>query len=251
MSRQKHFFLIRGLTREAGHWDDFPRILQEKYPHAKISFIDLPGTGENLHVEVPITVSKMASFMRGKFLMNSSPDDEKIIISVSLGGMITTAWMKKYPEDFQKAVIINSSFSDYSIFYKRLKFSALFHLAKVPMLSGKIKEGHIIKIISNHKDRFDQTLNLWHKIAEERPVTLKTTLRQFVAASRFKVGNFIPKKPILILASTKDKMVDVECSRMIAKKWNVPIVEHPTGGHDLSNDDPKWIVQKINEWLNE
>jgi len=39
--------------------------------------------------------------------------------------------------------------------------------------------------------------------------------------------------------------VNVKCSRAIAQKWNVPITEHPTGGHDLSVDDPSWIAQEI------
>jgi pimeloyl-[acyl-carrier protein] methyl ester esterase len=52
-----------------------------------------------------------------------------------------------------------------------------------------------------------------------------------------------------VLASPQDRMVSVNCSRAIAEKWQAPIVEHPTAGHDLSADDPKWLVSEISKFV--
>jgi hypothetical protein len=43
-------------------------------------------------------------------------------------------------------------------------------------------------------------------------------------------------------------MVNVECSRAIARKWQLPIIEHPTAGHDLSTDDSQWVVDRVQEF---
>jgi pimeloyl-ACP methyl ester carboxylesterase len=103
--------------------------------------------------------------------------------------------------------------------------------------------------VSNRPDNYPAVSSYWAEIAQKRPVSLPNTLRQLFAASRFKTDGFIPKIPILFLASTHDRMVDVSCSKAIAKAWNKSIVEHPEGGHDLTTDDPTWVAKEINRWL--
>jgi pimeloyl-ACP methyl ester carboxylesterase len=129
--------------------------------------------------------------------------------------------------------------------FDRLMPSALKTLIKVPALKGRDKEALILRLVSNHNQVFDKTLDLWEKIQKERPVSLTNTIKQIIAAAFFRIGDFRPKLPILILASIHDRMVSVECSRAIAKVWQVPIIEHPTAGHDLSADDPVWVVKEI------
>lgn len=247
MTAQKHFYLIRGLIREAAHWGDFLDHIKKGYPTAKITTIDIPGAGVFYRDPSPLSIAEMVEQMRKVFKTHIVPGEENILIAISLGGMIAAKWLQHHPEDFQRCVLINTSYRDYSPVFERLKPSALAYLLKVPTLKGRAKEAHILKLVSNHADRFESTLNLWDKIQAERPVSLKNTLRQLVAAARFKSDGFIPKIPILILAADKDRMVSVRCSEKIAKAWNVPILKHPTGGHDLSADDPQWIVNKIKE----
>jgi pimeloyl-[acyl-carrier protein] methyl ester esterase len=249
MNKQKHFYLIKGLIREAEHWGDFPKILKEQFPEAKISFIDIPGAGEFVTHKTPLSVPKITKFMRQKFLLLKNDNEESIILAISLGAMIATCWMKNFKHDFQKAVLINTSFGDYSPFYHRLKPKALFYLSKVPLLTGRSKEERIIKLVSNNSLHFDKTIQLWEKIAKERPVSLENTMRQLLAASVFRVGKFKPHIPVLLLGSTNDRMVSIKCSREIAEKWSVPLHEHPEGGHHLTSDDPLWVSQQIKNWI--
>jgi pimeloyl-[acyl-carrier protein] methyl ester esterase len=247
MTAQKHFYLIRGLIREAAHWGDFLDYLKKGYPEAKITTIDIPGAGEYFRSTSPLSITGMVEQMRKVFKTHSLPEEENILIAISLGGMIAANWMQAHPEDFARCVLINTSYRDYSPVYERLKPQALAYLLKVPTLKGRAKEAHILKLVSNNTDRFESTLNLWEKVQEQRPVSLKNTIRQLLAAARFKSNGFKPKIPTLILAASADRMVSVECSEKIANAWGVPIMIHPTGGHDLSADDPQWIVEKIKE----
>jgi pimeloyl-[acyl-carrier protein] methyl ester esterase len=247
MNKQKHFILVRGLIREAAHWAHFPQLLKAHFPDAQISTLDIPGAGQYNQTPSPLSISKMVETMRADYLKNNSPQTESILVAISLGGMIAGEWMKTYPQDFQRVILINTSYADYSSLFERLKFSALLHLLKVPFLKGRSKEAHILKLVSNHAHVFDKTLNLWDEIQQQRPVSLANTFRQLLAAARFTMGPFTPPMPLTILASTQDRMVNITCSRTIAQRWSSPILEHPTAGHDLSADDPEWLAEKIQE----
>lgn len=247
MSKQKHFYLIRGLIREKGHWGSFLKHLEASFPDARITTIDIPGAGDYFNSPSPLSIRRMVEQMRQDFLKIRTENEEPHLIAISLGGMIAVEWMKRYPADFKRATLINTSFGGISPVYHRLFPSAFLFLLKVPVLKGRSKESRILELVTNHKEIFNDTLDMWEVIQKERPVSLKNTIKQLLAGARFKVGEFHPPIPLTILASTKDRMVSVECSRAIAKKWNLQIVEHPTAGHDLSVDDPEWVALRIKD----
>lgn len=249
MTKQKHFFLFRGLIREGEHWGPFPKYLEASCPSCKVTNIDIPGSGEFFNTSSPLSIRKMVEQMRRVYIQKKDEGDDCILIAISLGGMIAAEWMKNYPEDFSRAVLINSSFGGLSSFYERLKPKALMHLSQTVRMKGRDKEAHILRLVLNHNSMFDQTLTLWDEIQKLRPVSLGNTLRQLTAAGLFRIGNYKPSIPILILASTHDRMVSVNCSRAIAEKWKFPLIEHPTAGHDLGADDPKWIVERVSEFV--
>lgn len=249
MNKQKHFYLIRGLVREHLHWHDFPELLLGLYPNAKITMIDIPGAGEYLSVTTPLSVKGMVEIMHRKYLANHTEGEESILVAVSLGGMIGCAWMKEHPEDFHKAVFINTSFGGYSPVYHRMRPSAFIYLSRVVLLSGREKEAHVLKLVSNNKARFDKTLDHWDMVHQKRPIAGATTVRQLLAAVAFSVGPFSPSIPVYLIGSTHDRMVNIKCSRIIAKKWNAPLVEHPQGGHDLTSDYPEWVAEEISKFI--
>ena len=245
MTKQKHFYLIRGLIREKEHWGDFVDSLQAEFPDAQITTLDIPGAGMYFDSPSPFTIKKMVEEMRRDFLKTKKENEEASLVAVSLGGMISVEWMRNYPQDFSQATLINTSFGDLSPFYERLKPKALAHLLKVFVLKGRAREARILEIVSNHTDRFDETLDLWEKIDRERPVSVENTFRQLIAAFQFKLNHFRPTIPVQIIVSTFDHLVNADCSRKIAREWKLPYEEHPTGGHDLTTDDPKWVSAKI------
>lgn len=247
MTKQKHFYLIRGLIREKGHWGSFLSHLKAQFPTAKITTIDIPGAGDYHTSSSPLSIRGMVEEMRRDYLKHKVKDEDSHLIAISLGGMISVEWMKHHPKDFHRATLINTSFGGISPVYHRLLPTALLFLLKVPTLKGRRKESRILELVTNHPHIFEETLDMWEEINNLRPVSLTNTLRQLLAGATFSVGDFSPPIPIALLASTRDRMVSVECSRKIAKKWNLPLTEHPTGGHDLTVDDPEWVAGKIKE----
>lgn len=249
MTKQKHFYLLRGLIREKGHWGQFLNDLRGTYPEALITAIDIPGAGEYFQNNSPLSIREMVEIMRQDFLKQKTDSEESYLVAISLGGMISLEWLRHYPEDFSKAVFMNTSFGGISPVFDRLLPSALAYLFKVPLLKGRQKEGHILKLVSNHQDIFDSTLDLWEEIQQKRPVSLKNTLRQLAAAACFSAKDFTPKLPILLLGSTADRMVSIKCSREISKRWNLPLKEHPTAGHDITADAPQWVCKEIQDFI--
>lgn len=249
MTKQKHFYLIRGLIREKGHWGTFPDELQARFPDALISTIEIPGAGDYHKGVTPLTIAEMVEQMRLDFLKFKAPSEESYLVAISLGGMIAVEWMKKHPADFVHASLINTSFGNVSPVFHRFKPSAFFFLLKVPILKGRAKEERILRLVTNDQKIFDTTLNTWEEVQKLRPVSFKNGMRQLFAAARFKVKDFTPPIPLQIITATHDRMVDAECSRSIARKWKIPLKEHPTAGHDLTVDDPKWVAEKVFEGI--
>jgi pimeloyl-ACP methyl ester carboxylesterase len=245
MIKQKHFYLIRGLIREQRHWGHFVDLLQEAFPEAKITMFDIPGAGDYFQTSSPTSVHGMVEEMRKDYLKAKLEHEDNHLIAVSLGGMISVEWMKSYPNDFNQSTLINTSLGGISPLFSRLLPSALIYLLKVPFLKGRQKESRILHLVTNNKDIFNDTLERWEKIQHERPVSIDNTLRQLFAGALYQLHHYVPTIPITILASTSDRMVSVKCSRQIAQLWQVPIFEHPTGGHDLTTDDPGWVVEQI------
>jgi len=68
MTEQKHFFLFRGLIREAKHWGDFPELLLKDHPDCRVSTIDIPGAGVYFRSPSPLSIRKMVEEMRRVYL---------------------------------------------------------------------------------------------------------------------------------------------------------------------------------------
>ncbi len=246
---KQHFYLIRGLIREKGHWGNFHEYLKNDFPESLITALDIPGAGEYFKSSSPLTIGKMVELMRQDYLKSRIPGEKSYLVSISLGGMISVEWMKRYPHDFMNATLINTSMGGISPIHHRLRPQALVHLLKIPCLKGRQKEASIIDLICNNKSFYDETLNLWDEIQKSRPVSLSNALRQLYAAATYLPGNFVPPIPVQLLAGTDDRMVNVNCSRSIAARWGVPLSEHPTAGHDLTVDDSPWVSSKIKEFI--
>lgn len=247
--RNLHFYLVRGLTREARHWGDLPQQLAAAFPGASITCIDLPGAGINHRLRSPLQVETMVSVMREEFLRQRRSGEVAVLLAISLGGMIAAHWLHSFPQDFQRAVLINTSYGGVSPLLHRMRPGALGRMALAAL--ARDKEAAILRLVSNHADARASALPLWNAIRAERPVSLGNTVRQLWAASRFRLGSRRPAVPVLLLAGTQDRLVSVECSRAIARQWNAPLREHPTAGHDLPLDAPAWIVNEIHQFVND
>jgi pimeloyl-ACP methyl ester carboxylesterase len=82
------------------------------------------------------------------------------------------------------------------------------------------------------------------------PASRGNVLRQLLAAARYRAPPMAPPVPLLLLASERDRLVAVACSRALAEAWQVPFAVHPCAGHDLALDDPAWLIEQVLAWRN-
>ena len=246
-----HFVLIRGLIREAAHWGELPARLRQTFPGARVSCLDIPGAGVLHRERTPLSVTDMVTAMRETFLAQQQRQEITCLLAISLGGMIAANWLQRFPGDFRCAVLINTSFGDLSPLHHRLRPGALGWMTLAALAPARHKEALILRMVSNDAEAARTALPQWQQIRTERPVALGNAVRQLWAASRFRLGNDRPAVPVLLLAGTRDRMVHVDCSRVIARTWQVSLQEHSQAGHDLALDDPDWIVNKTHQFIHD
>jgi len=243
------WIILRGLTREARHWRDFTSRL--KVASDGVYPLDLPGIGTEKARSCPLTIKSNTEDLRERWLeikkSSSNPDEEWGILGISMGGMIALDWAHRYPYDFKRLVVINSSSKDTGSNIQRFSLFGWFQA-----ILGLMKRDHyqaekeILKMNSNLKRDDEEILQEFAQISKESQLTATKIAAQLMAASQFVLPPNI-KIPTLILASIKDHLVDVRCSKMIAERLQTQIKFHPTAGHDLTLDDPSWCIEKIFE----
>ncbi|MCT7653649.1 hypothetical protein MBH78_00190 [Oceanimonas sp. NS1] len=75
-------------------------------------------------------------------------------------------------------------------------------------------------------------------------------VRQLAAASRYRMTAMPPGLVPLILCGRGDRLVDPRCSHALAQHWHTQAREHPWAGHDLSHDDPDWLLDELADYVN-
>lgn len=239
--------LLRGLTRESGHWGEFPAQLATHLADARILTLDLPGNGA-LHREVsPRQVAGMVGACRAQ-LAAQGIDGPLHLLAMSLGAMVALAWAAAHPAQVAGCVLINTSFAGISPFYRRLRPTSYPTLLGV-LASGdaRAREAAILRLTSRRAD--PAVLEQWVTLRRRHPVTPLNALRQLAAAARFRLPPQRPAVPLLLLSGRQDALVDPRCSAELAAYWQLPHVQHPGAGHDLPLDDGPWLAARIGEWL--
>ena len=247
MNRQQWYFL-RGLVRGRHHWHGFIEAFERRFPDRKIGLLDLPGNGELFLERSPASVPKMMERVRQDFLAQKIPGHDGFIFALSLGGMVGIEWLLRYPEDFQGAVLVNTSLAHLSPPWQRMRPGAVVNgLKTIGNITHYDKEILLLENTSNCSDQYEIVAKEWAKEREIHPVSVPNSLRQILAAARYKPARK-PTQNILLLSSTADRLVSFECSKAIAVNYNWKLQLHSSAGHDLTLDDPKWCLDQVDSF---
>ncbi|WEM45545.1 alpha/beta hydrolase (plasmid) [Photobacterium sp. DA100] len=244
--------LIRGLLRETRHWGKFLVMLKATFPKREIITLDIAGNGPRYREQSATSVSEMVDDLRcqlsayqshtNRSAETLSAEDGVDIIAISLGGMIALEWMRKFPQEIHSAILINSSLGNYSPFYKRLKWQQYKNIVRYFFISEQKREALIFAMTTRQSP--PSIINNWIKWRVACPISASNALRQLYAASRYQYA-VVPTAITLLIGSKQDALVDISCSKALAKAWNIPLLLHPEAGHDLPTDDPDWLIDKI------
>lgn len=242
-----NWILLRGLLREARHWYDFTECMKRS-AQGEIVTLDLPGFGTQKDFNAPLTVKGNTEDLRKRWktLKEKDPQKKWGLLGISFGGMISLDWVNRYPHDFNRLVVINSSSKDTGSPTQRFSTYGLQQafLSLLKFNDALEREKEILKMVSNLRQNNPDVLKEFFQISQDSKISAKKALSQLLASSQFQLPLSI-QIPMLILASKKDKLVDVNCSIQMAEKLNAQIEFHPTAGHDLTLDAPEWCVEKI------
>jgi len=246
------WLILRGLVREQKHWGNFPvefeRGLKEKDPEAKVYCLDAPGFGTEHARPSPTSISGIVDDFRSRWQRLRSPNDEWCLLAISLGGMIAMDWTSRYPQDFKKAVLINSSVGGLSPIHHRMRpvnYPVIASLFAIRDLAKR--EEKILSLTTNlTSDQIKEKARIQAQFA--KPIRKKDAAAQIFAATRFRPPARI-EIPVLVLAAKGDQLVNYSCSEQIAKHFGAQIIYHDTANHDLSTDDPEWISAQVRNWV--
>ena len=237
--------LLRGLTREARHWGDFPAQLQHAVAQRVIT-LDLPGNGQFNALASPTNVRGMTDFVRGQLqAMGHTPPYQ--LVGMSLGGMVATDWAQTWPHELARLVLINTSMRPHSRLTDRLRPSnwpQLIGLA-AHWQNADYAERIIHSLTCKRLDTRATDLADWTRIRKTIPVTKANAQRQLWAAARFVCAPQRPNCPTLLLSSASDSLVHPRCTTRLASAWQAYHHHHPWAGHDLPHDDAGWVVQQL------
>lgn len=246
----QNWILLRGLARESAHWGAFVPLLQSTFPDAQITLLDLPGTGCFYRETSPSTIKAITDSVRGHAVEKGLIQQPATILGLSLGAMVAWEWMHRYPEDICGAALMNTSFADVSPFYQRLRRQSYKDFVALVMTRNlHDRESRILQLTSNRRNQYQQIVQAWKKIQDERPISLKNGFRQIIAAASYRPGDIKPEQPILLLNGLGDRLVAPACSEAIHKKWNLELRRHPWAGHDLTLDHGAWVVMQLKNWV--
>ena len=170
-----------------------------------------------------------------------------MLVALSLGGMVALEWSARARQELEACVLINSSVASLSPFWRRMQPRAYGTVLRSLLPGPARARERAVCALTSARPPDPAVLAQWVDYAGSQPVSAGNALRQLVAAARFRAPAQ-PAVPMLVLASRGDRLVSPECSRAMARAWQVTLREHPSAGHDLPLDDPAWVVEQVARW---
>lgn len=253
-NEQRNWFLLRGLGRESAHWHDLVPTLEKALPNDRFFCLDTPGAGNRWQEDSPWSMTKVVDRLRRDLIDLQEKHQltaSNYLFGLSLGAMIAVAWSSRYRSDFQGAVLVNTSLPRLNPNpFERLRPQVL--LSSIGVFFNRDleqREKWLLDLVCNDQQVREHLLPSWVAIQKARPVSGLNYLRMLSQALTFSPPEQSPFIKTLILKSTNDRLINSRCSDLIAERWQVPLREHSTAGHDLSSDDPRWVVQQVCAWL--
>ncbi|MGQ3051649.1 MAG: alpha/beta fold hydrolase [Roseateles sp.] len=245
--------LLRGLSRESGHWGVFPehllRELRAQQPGSQLLMLDLPGTGTLRRQASPTQVSAIVDACRAE-LQRRRVTGAVSLIGMSLGAAVLSDWANRYPDEVVAGVLINPSLRPFSELFRKPRPLNFLELALLSLsrFSARLREERVLSLTTRLTPT-QAVIERWVELQRLHPLGVRNTARQLLASVRYRASRTRPAAPMLLLCSKADSLVDWRCSQAISRAWGAPLRLHTKAGHDLPLDDPLWVARAVAEWL--
>jgi pimeloyl-ACP methyl ester carboxylesterase len=245
--------LLRGLSRESGHWGVFPehllREVRGMQPSSQLLMLDLPGTGTLRRQASPTQVSAIVDACRAELQLRGVKGAVSLV-GMSLGAAVLSDWANRYPGEVEAGVLINPSLRPFSELFRKprpLNYLGLL-LLSLSRFSARLREERVLSMTTRLTPP-QAVIDRWVELQRQHPLGVRNTARQLLASLRYRASRTRPAAPMLLLCSKADNLVDWRCSQAISRAWGAPLRLHTKAGHDLPLDDPQWVARAVAEWL--
>lgn len=242
-----NWLMLRGLAREKRHFGGFPSTFERLLPGQRAFPMDLVGFGSLSKTQVPWTLAEIVDELRARFLKERPVEGPWSIFAISLGGMVALEWAARYPQDFARVVVANTSAGDMSRVWERFMPTIWPKLPGLVLGDSLNRERTILEVTVNSGIDKNALAERWRTWFDERQPSRRAFLRQIVAAARSSLPKHI-EPPLMVMTSKADRLVSWKCSERIAEKLGARLEVHEEAGHDLSLDAPEWICERIAAW---
>lgn len=239
-----NWIFLRGLTRGNIHWGDFPDLFLAANPNAQVEYLEIPGNGSLSADQTPVHPEMVIDLLKSNSRLAQS-NSTYHLGGISLGGMVALKWAQLDPSKIESVNVINSSLSQYSAFYQRLRpenylplLSAIFNH------STSEQEKIILRITSNKFEQNKKYLKAYAQFAAEHQVSRANFFRQLMLANNIQLPP-IPNIRLNVLSAAQDRLVHPSCSQQIASGLKGKLIIHPSAGHDLPLDEPEWLIEQL------
>lgn len=245
--------LLRGLSRESGHWGVFPehllRELRALQPASQVVSLDLPGTGTQRRQASPTQVSAIVDACRAE-LQDRGIRGPVSVVGMSLGAAVLSDWANRYPDEVEAGVLINPSLRPFSELFRKSRPLNYLGLALLSLsrFSARMREERVLSMTTRLTPR-KAIIDRWVELQRQHPLGVRNTARQLLASLRYRASRTRPAAPMLLLCSKADSLVDWRCSQAMSRAWGAPLRMHTKAGHDLPLDDPQWVARAVAEWM--
>ena len=244
-----NWLLLRGLSREQRHWGAFGGVLAAALPEARVHALDLAGTGTEHARPSPTTVEAIADDARARWLaLRDANPGPWGLFAMSLGGMVAMAWASAHEADFARVVLVNTSAANLSTPWRRLSLGVIPGIVRALVMRDPVRrERLVLSLVTRETPDLGRVAVEWAGYQRDRPVARAAVLRQLWAGSRFSAPPRL-SMPTLVLAGGRDPLTDPACPRRLAAHLGAPLEVHPTGGHELALDAPRWLAERVAAW---
>lgn len=247
--RGNDILLVHGIGASKFCWRLIFGKLTKKF---RVTAIDLPGFGDSeknpdLDYGLDAQTERLAEFVEKLHL------NPVYIVGCSMGGALALWLARNHPQLVEKICVIAPAADHRIVWFNTSRALGLVKFFGKSLTSRYLIETAYRRVVEKRENLAKAVIDEYFRPYENdknAPITFwkaQETLRDKRLPSRLKDL----KTPTLVLYGDKDKQVKRRnIDRLLQVVSHAGLAIHPTGGHHLMEDEPDFVIEKIEGFFN-